>query len=303
MNSLSIPALRSVAAGIFQINVLQPAIGIARFSSPALVPWSRLFLGLALLVASGIFTPAQAQFGNGYSFQREVDFVDAKVIGGAHTNYPVLIDSTLLDLRTVANGGKVENANGYDIIFTSDQAGASQLAHQIESYDAVTGKIVFWVRVESFVATTKIYLFYGNSSIATFQGDVTSNGVTGVWDNDYQGVWHLNEEQSGTGTDNLYEDATSNGNHGDDWVSAQGQDGAIGPGQQFDGGSSDYVGMGDVLDYGKNDPVTYSAWIKTSTAGTQIAGKAVPTGSFQGVWFYLDGSSIKLSVIWLRWKC
>jgi hypothetical protein len=33
--------------------------------------WSRLFPGLTLLVLSGIFTPAEAQFGNGYSYRRE----------------------------------------------------------------------------------------------------------------------------------------------------------------------------------------------------------------------------------------
>ena len=31
-----------------------------------LVFWRRLFLGLVLLVVSGIFTSAEAQFGNGY---------------------------------------------------------------------------------------------------------------------------------------------------------------------------------------------------------------------------------------------
>jgi hypothetical protein len=33
--------------------------------------WSRLFPALALLVMSGIFTPAEAAFGNGYSYRRE----------------------------------------------------------------------------------------------------------------------------------------------------------------------------------------------------------------------------------------
>lgn len=99
--------------------------------------WRRPFLGLVLLVASEFFTPAEAQFSNGYSFRRKVDFVDAEVIAGPHANFPVLIDSTLLYLRTTANGGKVENANGYDIIFTSDQAGANQLSHEIERYDAI----------------------------------------------------------------------------------------------------------------------------------------------------------------------
>ena len=75
-------------------------------------------------------------------FRREIDFVDAQVVTGPHTNFPVLISLTLADLKTTANGGNVQNANGYDIIFTSDQAGNTQLAHEIESYTASTGKII-----------------------------------------------------------------------------------------------------------------------------------------------------------------
>jgi len=175
-------------------------------------------------------------FSNGYTNRVEVDFVDAEVSGGPHTNFPVLISSTLLDLRTVGNGGKVEDANGYDIIFTSDAAGTIQLAHEIESYVSSTGEIGFWVRVESLAATTKIYMFYGNSGIATFQGDVTSNGVTGVWDNDYVGVYHL-EEAGGTHDDSAgSNDGTRNGN-----VLAAGK---IAGGQLFDG-DNDYVDLPD----------------------------------------------------------
>ena len=91
-------------------------------------------------------------------------------------------------------------------------------------------------------------------------------------------------------TDDLYIDSTSNPNDGDDRVSATGQDGAIGSGQQFDG-SDDYVDMGDVLDYGKLDPVTYSAWVKTSDTGVQnIASKAIHNGNFHGVWFDLESN-------------
>ncbi|MCP3937732.1 MAG: DUF2341 domain-containing protein, partial [Actinomycetia bacterium] len=212
-------------------------------------------LGFALLVVSGILTTAEAQFSNGYSYRREVDFVDAKVIGGVHSNFPVLIDSTLLDLRTAANGGKVENINGYDVIFTSDQAGTTQLAHEIESYSPVTGRIVFWVRVESLAATTSIYMFYGNSSIATFQGDVTSNGVTGVWDDDYEGVWHLHDDLL---------DATSNGNDGTNSGSTD-ITGKVADGQSFDG-TNDYVDAGSnaSLDV-SGTQITVEAWIKADS--------------------------------------
>ena len=106
-----------------------------RWSKPPFIKDPRLRwalgLGLALLVAGGFFTSAEAQFANGYSYRREVDFVDGQVVSGPHTNFPVLVDVTLLDLRTTGNGGKVENASGFDIIFTSDQAGTNQASARV----------------------------------------------------------------------------------------------------------------------------------------------------------------------------
>jgi len=223
--------------------------------------------GVVLLVLSRIFTSAEAQFSNGYSFRREVDFVDAQVSGGPHTNFPVVIDSTLLYLRTTANGGKVENANGYDIIFTSDQAGATQLAHEIEQYDAVTGDIAFWVRVESLAATTSIYIFYGNSGIATFQGDVTSNGVTGVWDNDYEGVWHLNEDVVDEASGATHFDSTSNNNDGIQQGNVEAA-AKIADGQDFDG-ANDYIEDADGELYLNGlTAFTVSLWIQSNVTGT-----------------------------------
>ena len=45
------------------------------------------FLSFALLLAGGIFAPLEAQFGNGYTYRREIDLVDAQVVG-SHTNSP-----------------------------------------------------------------------------------------------------------------------------------------------------------------------------------------------------------------------
>ncbi|MCZ6476940.1 MAG: hypothetical protein O6851_01285, partial [Gemmatimonadetes bacterium] len=93
------------------------------------------FLAFGLLVLGGLPGSLEAQsFGNGYSFRREIDLVDAKVVG-THTNFALLVSATLVDLKTVANGGNVQNASGFDIIFTSDQAGNTRLAHEIERYD------------------------------------------------------------------------------------------------------------------------------------------------------------------------
>lgn len=226
----------------------------------ALAPLSSrtLFLSVALLLGVGILAPLEAQFGNGYTYRREIDLVDAKVVG-SHTNFPFLVAETLLDLRTTVNGGKVESdPNGYDIIFTSDLAGTTQLAHEIEAYDPTTGKFTIWVRVESLVATTKIYMFYGNSSIGTFQGNVTSNGVTGVWDNDFLTVLHLHDD---------FLDATSNGN---DVTNSGSTDiaGKIGDGQDFDGVDDRLVDEDAELFINGLSAVTVEFWIKSDVTGT-----------------------------------
>ena len=188
-----------------------------------------LLLGMLLCLWVGVAPPAEAQFANGYEFRRTIDIVDANVAGGPHANFPILISETLVDLRTVGNGGKVRNAAGHDIVFASDPNGSVPLAHELERYDPAPGEIVAWVRVESLSAASVLYVFYGNTSISTFQGNVTSNGVAGVWDNDFEGVWHLNEPTASTVLD-----VTANANHGTPVNNPAATSGQIGGALDFD---------------------------------------------------------------------
>ncbi len=83
---------------------------------------------------------------SGYEFRKLLTVDNTKVSGASSlTNFPVLFSLTDSDLATVANGGKVLNANGYDIAFTSDD-GSTQLDHELESYDATT--VRFCTRAE-----------------------------------------------------------------------------------------------------------------------------------------------------------
>ena len=93
-----------------------------------------------------------------------------------------------------------------------------------------------------------------------------------VWDENFVGVWHLEEQVTDNQTGDTHYDSTSNDNDGTQYNNGP-VTGQIGGAQDFDG-DNDYVNMGNVLDYGRNDPMTYSAWIKTSdSGGQQIAGK------------------------------
>jgi len=146
---------------------------------------------LALLTFFGAVGDAAAAFPNGYTYRRLITVTAAQVSGGPHTNFPVLVSTTLTDLKTTANGGKVTDAQGDDIIFTASD-GSTQLSHEVETYVASTGQLIAWVRVPSLAATSTIYIYYGNSAVTTFQGSVPGS----VWDANFKGVWHLKE---GTG--------------------------------------------------------------------------------------------------------
>ena len=74
--------------------------------------------------------------------------------------YPITAPST------TANGGLVQNVNGYDIVFSSAAAGANRLSFEREKYVAATGEVDFWVKIPtlSHTAGTAIYMWYGNAS-------------------------------------------------------------------------------------------------------------------------------------------
>jgi biopolymer transport protein ExbB len=104
------------------------------------------------------------------------------------TNFPVLINTIDPTLASTANGGHVANANGYDIVFTSDATCSKNLNFEIESWNATSGQLVAWVQlpVLSHVSDTNFFVCYGNPAIATAQSN-----PSGVWDSNYKGVWHL----------------------------------------------------------------------------------------------------------------
>src|ERR1700676_541903 len=121
-------------------------------------------------------------------------------------NFPVLVSGVYAFLATVAHGGMVTSASGYDIVFTSDALGATLLNWEIDSYDPVTGTVNFWVKIPTLSHTvdTVIYMWYGNAAITTFQG-----GAAGVfWDSNFNPVYHFKD-----GTTLSAADSTSHANN------------------------------------------------------------------------------------------
>src|ERR1051326_1344832 len=138
--------------------------------------------------------PAPPQ-GGGYGYQRAITIDHTKVPNTDQSSFPVLISGTYSYLATVANNGNVQNASGYDVVFTSDAACTTKLNHEVESYSATTGAVSYWVKVPSLSHTidTTIYLCYGNPAISTDQSNKTA-----VWDSNFKGVYHHDDQAANT---------------------------------------------------------------------------------------------------------
>jgi hypothetical protein len=123
----------------------------------------------------------------GYSYYKTITIDQSKVQGTSDlTDFPVLINITDADLQSKAL------SNGYDIVFTDDNG--FKLDHQLESYNSSNGNLVAWVRIPLLrtYQNTTIRMLYGNSLVTS------DPSVKTVWDANYKGVWHMNQNPSGT---------------------------------------------------------------------------------------------------------
>lgn len=187
------------------------------------------------------------------SFSRTITIDHTKVPNTDQLNFPILVSIADPTLKTIANGGHVQNTNGYDILFYSDAAGTSPLFWEMESYDGLAGTVKAWVQLPtvSHLTDTVFYMFYGAATISTFQS-VTAN----VWDATYKGVWHLSEP---TAANNL--DSTANANTGVPTNGPAQTSGKISGSLSFAGVNS-YVIDGFTNQPQGNVAVTLSAWVK-----------------------------------------
>lgn len=143
--------------------------------------------------------------GGAYGHFRSVTVDHTKVPNTDQTDFPLLFSGTFAYLATVANAGDVENANGFDIIFTSDAAGLTQLDHEIDSYNASTGAVNFWVRIPTLTTASDFvfYIHYGNSSISTSQ-----ENAAGVWASSFALVAHMPDGTTLDASDSTSNNAT-----------------------------------------------------------------------------------------------
>lgn len=216
------------------------------------------FIRVAAVIA-GFAPMVSAQPNLSGAYQRSITINHAKVPNTDQTDFPVLIQSSYSYLATTANGGKVLNSNGYDIIFTSDSAGQQKLDFEIDSYNPSTGAANFWVRIPtlSHTADTTIYMFYGVPGVSDSQ-----ENKAGVWQNQYLSVYHFGNGSSVSTADSGSAGYTLSG-------SVQPTQSPIGGGISLTGDANVYLFHSSVPAYPTGQsPVTIEAWAQMSGAST-----------------------------------
>ena len=234
----------------------------------------RIVPGLLLLTCS---YQAYGQWPNGYTYSGTITLQHTQVANSDQANFPVLISGTYPDLATTANGGRVTNANGYDIIFTSDANGANKLNFERELYSPSTGQVVYWVQAPNLSHTTDtvIYVFYGNSLVTT---DQSNRSLT--WDRNYRATYHLGESKS------PYQDSTSNSNATGSFIPTA-VNGKVGKAQQFSAASGQYLSAPNTVISGNS--LMLEGWLNVSSpTGNPVLIDNREQGTLRGGVLYLD---------------
>ncbi len=226
----------------------------------------------------------------GYRKQITIDRTKVGVPGTTATtlsNYPMLLNIVDPDLRTIPDG-YVQNANGYDIMFRGVNdavcggpgTNPCVLSYQVEKYVAATGTLVAWIRLPSVntnaaASDTSFYIYFGNSAITESMQD-----VTGVWDSNFQAVWHLSDNAASTTVAESTAVTTISDGVAAANTSTKTTGGQIAEALTFNG-TSDYIYQSASTAITNPQGYTLSAWVKTATAsGRKIIGfESVQTGT------------------------
>jgi hypothetical protein len=121
-------------------------------------------------------------------------------------------------------------SGGNDIRFTKENG--SPVPHETAKWDSASGQAIVWLAMDTILpdnATQYLRMYWGKN------GARSESNPAAVFDTGrgFAGVWHLEEEATGTGTSGLYKDATPNAANGDDFVASAIQPGYVGGGCAF----------------------------------------------------------------------
>ncbi|MBY8985798.1 MAG: DUF2341 domain-containing protein [Candidatus Lokiarchaeota archaeon] len=194
--------------------------------------------------------PSNADYFNYY----KVITIDHTQVSGtdSHINFPLLISLLDEDLHDDVQ------ITGNDIAFSTN---GKWLDHQIElfdqTYNGTHAQLFAWVRVPFLLTTedTNVTMYYGNSTMSSRQNP------NGVWDANYVGVWHLNDDPTST----IYDSTSPNSNGASSGLMTSSDlvSGIVGKALDFDG-NNDYVYFTNSPELQITGEITVQAWFKAN---------------------------------------
>ena len=186
--------------------------------------------------------------------------INASQVNTNVTDFPVFVD--------LANLGSdffsTVKADGGDIrVTTSD--GVTEVPLEVVAINTggQAGEVHFKAPTLSTSTNSTFYIYFGNSAASGY-ASTTAYGSRNVWTNNYSGVYHLNQDPTGTGAIML--DSTANSRHGTRaGTAAAGRlvSAKIGNGLDMVGASGDYVIEFPSPGLGATSSYTQSAWFRS----------------------------------------
>ena len=119
-------------------------------------------------------------FEFGWQYRKQIT-IDYTQVAGNLENFPVLLSTTDADLTKAQDDGD-------DFLFMNDVGPAVKLRHELENFNQATGTLTAWVNIPSLSSEEDMvfYMYYGNPNC------INQEYPEKVWNNQYNGVWHLN---------------------------------------------------------------------------------------------------------------
>lgn len=235
----------------------------------------RWLLAIAILLTS---LPASAWYSD-TSFQyRQKITVDNTKVGADLTDFPIYLNTDDLAAGFYSHA----KSDCADVRITKSD-GSTEVPREIVFCSGSNGEIHFKAAgTLSGSVNTDFYIYYGNASASDYATSATY-GAENVWDSNFEAVYHLQEDPSGTApqlldsTSNSFDLTTAGTMTSGDSVAAK-----LTNGVDFDG-SNDDARSGSNSNIDGDEARTLSCWVKltatpadadpivsigTSTAGT-----------------------------------
>lgn len=211
--------------------------------------------GLPLGDAGGEVDAGPSTFPGGYGHRLVVTVREtAMADGDPIEDFPLYLALTHEALRSVTSGGFVVSTQGDDIEVRLPESN-ERLAHELSSYSAETGELSLWLRVPSLSTTSDsiLQVYFGSDGV-----DAPRAQGSGVWDEDYRAVWHLDE-----GATHLQQVRDSTGvNHGTARNTGDGDVSEAIAGNGLGFGNSDEAVHVSSSDLDFSSSITVEAWAR-----------------------------------------